>query len=63
MDFGLHHDPGAEIPTVAAFVAQWRGLAQGYAVMEKTLFEDLESDGVPMRALTSDVHRVLVARR
>jgi len=62
LDFGLTHDPGEEIPTVAAFVAQWRGLAQGYAVMEKSLFEDLEREGVPMSAIASDVHRVLVAR-
>ncbi len=63
LDFGLTHDPGAEIPVVAGFVAQWRGLAQGYAVMEKTMFEDLERQGVPMREVVRDVHRVLVARR
>jgi len=63
LDFGLTHDPGAESPAVTAFVAQWRGLVQGYAVMEKAMFEDLEREGVPMRRVASDVHRVLVARR
>jgi len=31
--------------------------------MEITMFDDLESRGVPMREVARDVHRVVVARR
>jgi 4-amino-4-deoxy-L-arabinose transferase-like glycosyltransferase len=63
LDFGLRHDPGAEIPSVAEFVLEWQRLPNGYAVMEKSMFDDLESRGVSMREIARDVHRVLVARR
>jgi 4-amino-4-deoxy-L-arabinose transferase-like glycosyltransferase len=63
LDFGLRRDPGAEIPEVDDFVAQWRELTDGYAVMELSLFDELVRQGVPMRRVASDVHRVLVARR
>jgi 4-amino-4-deoxy-L-arabinose transferase-like glycosyltransferase len=63
LDFGLRHDPGAEIPDVSSFVAQWQTLSDGYAVMERDMFDDLKSRGVPMRELARDLHRVLVARR
>ena len=63
LDFGLRRNPGAEIPSVAEFVAEWRGLQDGYAVMEKNMFDDLTAKGVPMREVARDVHRVLAARR
>jgi 4-amino-4-deoxy-L-arabinose transferase-like glycosyltransferase len=63
LDFGLRHDPAAEIPSVADFVVEWRGVRHGYAVMERTMFDDLKTRGVPMREIARDVHRVLVARR
>jgi 4-amino-4-deoxy-L-arabinose transferase-like glycosyltransferase len=63
LDFGLGHDPGREISQVGDFVALWRGLQEGYAVMEIPMFDDLVRRGVPMRDLARDVHRVLVARR
>jgi 4-amino-4-deoxy-L-arabinose transferase-like glycosyltransferase len=63
LDFGLRRDPQAEIPSVAEFVAEWRRLPQGFAVMEKSMFDDLEVEGVPMREVARDVRRVLVARK
>jgi 4-amino-4-deoxy-L-arabinose transferase-like glycosyltransferase len=62
LDFGLRRDPEAEIPGVAEFVDEWRRLPEGYAVMEKSMFDDLEGRGVPMREVARDIHRVLVAR-
>ena len=62
LDFGLRHDPGAWIPTVGQFVDQWSRAPDGFAVMEISLFDDLEKRGVPMRELARDVHRVLVMR-
>jgi 4-amino-4-deoxy-L-arabinose transferase-like glycosyltransferase len=63
LDFGLRQDPGAEIPSVTDFVATWWGLSDGYAVMEKAMFDDLKNRGVPMREIARDVHRILVTRR
>jgi 4-amino-4-deoxy-L-arabinose transferase-like glycosyltransferase len=62
LDFGLRRDPRAEIPSVAEFVDEWRRLPDGYAVMEKSMFENLEGEGVPMREIARDLRRVLVAR-
>jgi 4-amino-4-deoxy-L-arabinose transferase-like glycosyltransferase len=63
LDFGLRRDPKAEIPSVAEFVDEWRRLPEGFAVMEKSMFDDLEGEGVPMREVARDVRRVLVARK
>ena len=63
LDFGLNHDSGAGIPSVAQFVNEWRGLSGGYAVMERAMFDELKAAGVPMREVARDVNRVLVARQ
>jgi len=63
LDFGLRQDPAAENPSVADFVSKWRDAPNGYAVMERTMFDDLKTRGVPMREIARDVHRILVARR
>ncbi len=63
LDFGLNHDSGAGIPSVAQFVDEWRGLSGGYAVMERDMFDQLKGEGVPMREIARDVNRVLVARQ
>ena len=63
LDFGLRHDPGAAIASVDDFVAQWNRLSDGYAVMERGLFEALRSRGVPLREVARDVHRVVAARQ
>jgi 4-amino-4-deoxy-L-arabinose transferase-like glycosyltransferase len=63
LDFGLRRDPAAEIPSVAELVDEWRRLPEGFAVMEKSMFDDLEGEGLPMREVARDVRRVLVARK
>jgi 4-amino-4-deoxy-L-arabinose transferase-like glycosyltransferase len=63
LDFGLRQEPSAEIPRIADFIAEWWAVEDGYAVMEKSMFDELKSRGLPMREVTRDVSRVLVARR
>jgi hypothetical protein len=63
LDFGLRRYPDAEIPSVAEFVDEWRRLPEGFAVMEKSVFDDLQGEGVPMREVARDVRRVLVSRQ
>jgi 4-amino-4-deoxy-L-arabinose transferase-like glycosyltransferase len=62
LDFGLRHDPSAEIPTVADFVSEWQRVTAGYAVMETSMFDDLKTRGVPLREVARDVHRVVAVR-
>jgi 4-amino-4-deoxy-L-arabinose transferase-like glycosyltransferase len=63
LDFGLRRNPGAEIPSVAQFADQWAALPDAYAVMERSMFDELKSRDLPMREVARDLHRVLVARR
>jgi 4-amino-4-deoxy-L-arabinose transferase-like glycosyltransferase len=62
LDYGLRHQPGAEM-SVVEFVARWTLASEGYAVMEQDMFDDLKSQGVPMREMGRDLHRILVSRR
>jgi hypothetical protein len=62
LDFGLRHS-ATPLATVPEFLARWQDLPEAYAVMEISMFEELEGRGVPMREMAHDVHRVLVARR
>jgi 4-amino-4-deoxy-L-arabinose transferase-like glycosyltransferase len=63
LDYGLKRDPGAEIPTVGEFVERWTEESSAFAVMEKPMFDELMSRGVPMREVARDAGRVLAARR
>ena len=63
LDYGLRKAPGAEIAEVAEFLRRWSSQSRAFAVMEKSMFEDLKSRGVPMRLLATDVNRVVVARQ
>ena len=63
LDYGLRKAPGAEIADVAEFLRRWSSPTQAFAVMEKTMFDDLKSRGVPMRLVAAGANRVLVARQ
>jgi 4-amino-4-deoxy-L-arabinose transferase-like glycosyltransferase len=62
LDYGLRKAPAAEIADVAEFLRRWSPPAQAFAVMEKTMFNDLKQRGVPMRPVAATANRVLVAR-
>jgi 4-amino-4-deoxy-L-arabinose transferase-like glycosyltransferase len=63
LDYGLRKAPGADITDVAEFLRRWSAPTQAFAVMEKSMFHDLNSRGVPMRLIAQDVNRVVVARQ
>ena len=63
LDYGLRQAPGAEIADVAEFLRRWSSPSRAFAVMEKTMFDDLRKRGVPMRVVAQDLTRVLVARQ
>ena len=63
LDYGLRKAPGAEIADVGQFIRLWSSQTRAFAVMEKSMFDDLTGRGVPMRVLARTVNRVLVARQ
>jgi 4-amino-4-deoxy-L-arabinose transferase-like glycosyltransferase len=63
LDYGLRKAPGAEIADAAEFLRRWSSPTQAFAVMERTMFNDLKGRGVPMRLVAENAKRVLVARQ
>jgi 4-amino-4-deoxy-L-arabinose transferase-like glycosyltransferase len=63
LDYGLSKAPDAEIADVAEFLRRWSTPAPAFAVMEKSMFDDLKNRGVPMRLIARNWNRVLVARQ
>jgi 4-amino-4-deoxy-L-arabinose transferase-like glycosyltransferase len=63
LDYGLRKSPDAQIADVGEFIRRWSSQTRAFAVMEKSMFDDLKNRGVPMRLLAQDVNRVLVARQ
>ena len=62
LDYGLRKAPEAGIADVAEFIRRWSSQPQAFAVMEKSLFDDLKRRGVPLRPVAHNVDQVLVAR-
>jgi 4-amino-4-deoxy-L-arabinose transferase-like glycosyltransferase len=64
-DFGLQQQPYLAIPTVPAFVQQWRrDAASGVpalAIMRNDIVADLRRQGVPLRIVAGDERRTAVA--
>ncbi|WP_295995379.1 glycosyltransferase family 39 protein [Rugamonas sp.] len=63
--FGLEQQPELALPTIDAFVAQWRADAQhgvkDLAIIEADNYRKLQAQGVPMRVVTEDPRRMVVA--
>jgi 4-amino-4-deoxy-L-arabinose transferase-like glycosyltransferase len=60
---GLGEAPERGIATLKEFGLRWRELGDGFAVMSRTTYERLRVEGVPMRAIETFPHRVLVRRQ
>jgi 4-amino-4-deoxy-L-arabinose transferase-like glycosyltransferase len=63
LDYGLRKQPDAAIADVAEFLRRWSAPVQAFAVMEKRMFDELKTRGVPMRLVAHTNNRVLVARQ
>ena len=63
MGMGLDIQPELAIPNVADWIARWKALPQGYALMSPETRAMLEKEDVPLRVIASDSRRVLVERR
>jgi 4-amino-4-deoxy-L-arabinose transferase-like glycosyltransferase len=63
--FGLEQQPALAIPTVDAFVVQWRAHAaagiRDIAITRADVAAQLQKDGVPVRIVASDARRTIIA--
>jgi hypothetical protein len=60
---GVDAEPSKQVPTLEAWIAEWSGLARGYALLPPELYRTLSLQGVPMRELARDLRRVIVSRQ
>ncbi len=60
---GLGEAPEKGIATLPEFARRWRELGDGFAVMSRPTYERLRAERVPMRAIATFPHRVLVRRQ
>ncbi len=63
LDYGLRRAPDAGIADEEEFLRRWSPQSQAFAVMEKSMFDELKRRGVPMRLVVEDANRVLAARQ
>jgi 4-amino-4-deoxy-L-arabinose transferase-like glycosyltransferase len=63
LDYGLRKTPAAEIADEPEFVRLWSAQPRAFAVMEKSMVDELKSRGMPMRVVAENVTHVLVARQ
>ena len=63
LSLGIDAEPQKQIPTIAAWIAEWQGLAKGYALMDRDLEATLAAQGVPMRVLARNARRIVVSRQ
>ena len=60
-EYGLAQQPEKSIPTVAEFEAAWRSGHAALAVMQPEQYETFRTQGLPMRFITQDERRVIIA--
>jgi 4-amino-4-deoxy-L-arabinose transferase-like glycosyltransferase len=63
LSLGIDAEPQKQIPALEAWIAEWQGLAKGYALMDRDLEPQLRAQNVPMRVLARDARRMVVSRQ
>lgn len=60
-EFGLKQEPQLWLPTREAFIAEWITGPKAIAITRPDVYADLQKRGVPMRLVTQDARRVVIA--
>lgn len=60
-EFGLKQQPQLWLPTREAFIAEWIAGPKAIAITRPDVYADLQRRGVPMRLVTQDARRVVIA--
>lgn len=61
LEFGLEQEPKLWLPTRDAFIAQWTSGQKAIAITRPEIYADLQKRGLPMRLVTQDARRVVIA--
>ena len=62
LSYGLDKAGAPTVPSLEQFVSRWTQETQAYAVMRKSMYDELAGRGVPMRIIAQNAVKVLVAR-
>ena len=60
-EFGQQQQPEKSIPTLAEFEVIWRSGAPALALLEPDQYAAYIASGLPMRLVTQDTRRVIIA--
>ena len=60
-EFGQRQQPEKSIPTLAEFEVKWRSGAAALALLEPEQYAAFIASGLPMRLITQDTRRVIIA--
>jgi len=60
---GIDAEPQKAIPHLGDWLAQWAGLAQGYALVGHDTLDQMTAHGATFRVVMRDARRALIARR
>jgi 4-amino-4-deoxy-L-arabinose transferase-like glycosyltransferase len=61
LEFGLQQEPQLWFPTLDGFIVQWANGKKAVAITRPEVYADLQKRGVPMRLITSDARRIVIA--
>ena len=60
---GLERQPDAGIATLAEFLRRWEALSDGYAVMPRFIYDELSTQGMPMRVIGEFPRELMLVSR
>ncbi|HJW55884.1 MAG TPA: glycosyltransferase family 39 protein, partial [Burkholderiaceae bacterium] len=60
LEFGLEQEPHLWLPTLDAFIEQWRKGPKAVALTRPEIFAELKNQGVPMRIVAQDSRRIVI---
>lgn len=61
LDFGVCQQPNLYLPTLDAFLQHWNSNQKALAILKPDMYQSLQQLGVPMRLVTQDPRRVVIA--
>jgi hypothetical protein len=63
LDYGLKKNPGAAVADLEQFASLWSAAPQAFAVMEPSMFEQLQGRGLSLKVIGHSADRLVAARR
>jgi 4-amino-4-deoxy-L-arabinose transferase-like glycosyltransferase len=63
LEYGLMKNPGAAVADLEHFAPLWSAAPQAFAIMEPSMFELLQSQGLALRVIGRNADRLVAARR